>query len=159
MGAGCGFVVAIGLQYPQRPRVQRRVLSSRPVPKLAVVAVAGLVASAPLPAQFTWNSGDILTVLNPATIGVGETLGITTTGPHDFNAKVVTNNGTVNWLAGARRSGGGGRFANNTLATDSASSVMNNGYTGGWAFNNATTGTYLKTTGAVGVTAYRRRRL
>ena len=56
---------------------------------------------------FTWNSGDILTVLTPPILA-GDTLNISTAANHDYNGTAIVNNGTVNWQDGSLRSGGGG---------------------------------------------------
>ena len=94
---------------------------------------------------FTWNSGDILPVLNPPTLAAGDTLNIATTNEHDFNGQAIVINGTANWTGGRLRSGNAGSVTNNAAWNDSASSDYNNDWGGtAWVFTNAAGGTYTK---------------
>ena len=114
------------------------------------------LAAGSLPAQvtYTWNSGDILTGgITPAgvtTITTVDTLNIVTGNDHDFNGRLVTNNGTVSWQAGRIRSGSGGAFTNNATWNDTSDTyAFNNDYGGaGTTFINAAGGTYNKLSGA-----------
>ena len=81
---------------------------------------------------FTWTSGSIPT----QTVGVLDTLDITTFADHAFNGQNVLNNGIVNWQAGYLRSGYNAVFTNSTSGTfnDSADSHLDNPFGGGYSF-------------------------
>ena len=98
---------------------------------------------------FTWPGGSL-----PTTVLVADdTLDITTTADHDFNATAWTNNGTVNWQGGQLRSGGAGSITNHGTWNDSAGSSANNAYGGtAWTFTNSSDGTYNKS--GAGTTAF-----
>ena len=112
---------------------------------LRCLLLFGALSAVSVQAQtYIWNSGDILPVLNPPTVLAGATLDISTTANHDFNGSAIVNQGTVNWLAGDLRSGGGGSVTNNSLWNDqSVNQQINNAFGGGGAtFTNS--GTYAK---------------
>ncbi len=126
--------------------------------RLSISVLLALLASAESTAQtvITWTGGDIVTGdISPvgvaSAVAAGVTLHIVTDSNHDFNARAVANNGTVNWSAGALRSGNGGRFTNNNIWNDTGGSVaMTNAYggIGGTTFVNAASGTYNKLSGS-----------
>jgi hypothetical protein len=105
----------------------------------------------------TWSSGNwgdhSLLTATTATIAPGTTLTISSSADHDFNRRIVTNNGTIEWTGGRLRSGSSGGIVNNALFNDSASSTINSDYGGTTAtFTNAVTGTYNKN--AAGTTTF-----
>ncbi|HNC24004.1 MAG TPA: hypothetical protein PLU52_07340, partial [Opitutaceae bacterium] len=102
---------------------------------------------------FTWTSGSIPT----QTVGVLDTLDITTFADHAFNGQNVLNNGIVNWQAGYLRSGYNAVFTNSTSGTfnDSADSHLDNPFGGGYSFTFQNDGVYNKTgTGTTMVETY-----
>ncbi len=106
---------------------------------------------------FDWLAGNWNTSA-PAltTIAAGTTLNIATGSDHDFNARSITNLGTVNWSAGYLRAGQGSVFTNAEGATFNDLNASNytlhtpGGYGGSFTFVNA--GTYRRTVG--GTTAF-----
>ncbi len=92
-----------------------------------------------------WAGGNFNNAGNTTVSG---TLTIDGSGDHDFSAHNFENSGTVEWTAGAGRlrSGNGGKFQNDGVFNDSASSTWNNDYTNTAQFINGGTGTYNKRT-------------
>ncbi|MEY2880942.1 MAG: hypothetical protein RLZZ15_3322, partial [Verrucomicrobiota bacterium] len=88
-----------------------------------------------------------------ATTGIGPHVVVTVsnTGVHDFDHRVITNDGILNWTAGQLRTGNGGGLLNTAggVVNDSASSIFSAAYGGAVTFVNA--GTYNKT--AAGTTS------
>ncbi len=120
--------------------------------RLLLLAAASLVGAITLPAQFTftWNNGTI-----PASLLTsGQSMLITTSAEHDFNAVGVLNQGTIEWAQGRLRSGNGGSISNQGTWNDTGTSTLGgtspgasafkNDYGGAYTFTNATTGTYNK---------------
>ncbi len=93
----------------------------------------------------TWNGGNF-NATGTTTVDAGATLVIATTGAHDFDARALVNQGTVQWDAGVLRSGHGGSILNQGLWIDGAANQLYNVY-GGAApvFTNAAGATYRKT--------------
>ncbi|MBI5772031.1 MAG: PEP-CTERM sorting domain-containing protein, partial [Verrucomicrobia bacterium] len=99
----------------------------------------------------TWTSGNWNTSsATTATIASGATLTLAGTNVKDFNRRVVTNSGTVEWQGGQLRSGNGGGFVNaaggvfnDSSSTGSATNYFTPAYGGAMSFTNA--GTYNKT--------------
>jgi hypothetical protein len=90
------------------------------------------------------NSAGVTTIL------AGSTFTISTGVDHDFAARSIVNQGTINWQAGRLRSGSGGNITNHAVWNDTASGyAFNNEYggVGGTTFINAATGTYNKLSG------------
>lgn len=85
-----------------------------------------------------------------ASVGASGTLVIADSGNHDFAGHAILNQGTVNWSAGALRSGSGGTLTNQATWNDSGSSgAINNDFGGtSLTFTNAVGGTYAKTAGS-----------
>ena len=88
------------------------------------------------------------------TVGPSADLLISTSANHDFNGSAITNNGTVNWQAGAGalRTGNSGAFTNNATFNDAAASTggsvvtITNALGGGTtSFVNSSGATYTKT--------------
>ena len=104
---------------------------------------------------FIWTGGDLNTgsdvtpsLLTASTIPAGGHLAVYTSANHDFNGTAITNNGTIDWVDGALRSGNGGSILNAGTLNDSASSQFNNAFNGSMSnFTNAAAGTYNKTSG------------
>ncbi len=93
----------------------------------------------------TWNGGN-LNSAGTTTVEAGATLVVATTAAHDFDARALVNQGTVQWDAGALRSGHGGSVLNQGLWIDGASDLFYNVYGGATpVFTNAAGATYRKT--------------
>ncbi|WP_164975999.1 beta strand repeat-containing protein [Oleiharenicola lentus] len=120
--------------------------------RLLLLVAAGLAGAIRLSAQFTytWNNGTI-----PASLLTsGQSMLITTSAEHDFNAVAVTNQGTIEWAEGRLRSGNGGSISNQGIwndtgtstlgATSAGASAFKNDYGGAYGFTNTATGTYNK---------------
>ncbi len=100
-----------------------------------------------------WSAGNFNS--GSSTTTIGGTLTIDSSGDHDFNAHAFSNNGTINWSAGAGalRSGNGGQFTNNGTFNDAASNEWNNAYGSTAAqFFNGAGGSYNKS--ATGTTTF-----
>ncbi len=97
--------------------------------------------------QFEWSGGDWNQV-GTLTLGADTALTVDTGNNHDFQGAAVVNNGTVNWVQGAIRTGDGGSFTNNGTINDSAGSSFNNPWGNGALFTNSAGGLYNKTSGA-----------
>jgi hypothetical protein len=96
-----------------------------------------------------WLAGNMNTA-GVTTILAGSTFTISTGVDHDFAARSIVNQGTINWQAGRLRSGSGGNITNHAVWNDTASGyAFNNDYggVGGTTFINAATGTYNKLSG------------
>ncbi|HEY0968116.1 MAG TPA: PEP-CTERM sorting domain-containing protein [Opitutaceae bacterium] len=91
----------------------------------------------------TWK-GSSLSSSGTTTIPSGSTFTISTSADHDFNSRSLINNGTVNWQAGALRTGSDGAVTNNATWNDSAGSTFSNPFGGGASFTNAAGATYTK---------------
>ncbi|MBL9211524.1 MAG: PEP-CTERM sorting domain-containing protein [Opitutaceae bacterium] len=96
-----------------------------------------------------WLAGN-MNAAGVTTILAGSTFTISTGVDHDFAARSIVNQGTINWQAGRLRSGSGGNITNQAVWNDTASGfAINNDYggVGGTTFINAATGTYNKLSG------------
>jgi hypothetical protein len=83
-----------------------------------------------------------------STFGPGLTVNLNSGHDHDFDARTLLTQGTVNWSAGRLRSGTGGSITNTGTWNDSSGYTVNNDFGGTVStFTNATGGTYNKTTG------------
>src|SRR5205085_1767673 len=67
----------------------------------------GLAAPFSLTGNATW-SGGTMSGAATGTVTSGAVLAIGSASDHDFNARTLVNNGTVNWTDGRLRSGSGG---------------------------------------------------
>lgn len=102
-----------------------------------------------------WSAGNFNSGSSTTTVGSTGTMTIDGSGDHDFSAHNFSNNGTINWTAGAGRlrSGNAGQFTNNGTFNDAASNLWNNDYGGTTAqFFNGNGGNYNKT--GIGTTTF-----
>lgn len=92
----------------------------------------------------SWVDGNFNGV-GTTTFGSSATISIVSGSQHDFNQRNLLNQGTVDWIDGVLRAGGGAVFHNQSVFNDTASDRMNNDYGGGWSFLNPAGGVYQKT--------------
>jgi|GEM_PF-961658 len=113
-----------------------------------------------------WNAG-VWNTSGTFTLGSTSILNITSAADHDYNARAIVNQGTINWSGGRLRSGDGGSITNagtfnDTLATateinadygNHVTSFINNGTYNKTAAGTTTLAVPVTNTGTINATA------